>query len=387
MEIVMVSNYLNHHQYPLCQELMKRKDIEFHFIATKPVRKERLALGYKDMNQENFVIREYENQRQKAIAEDLCRKADVVITGSAPEIYSQIRIKSNKLLLRYSERIFRKSYFQRFSPNVIKNMFRYHIQPRGKKVFLLCSSAYTAEDFNKMGAYRNKTFKWGYFPKVKKYNDIESVIEKKEKNSILWVARFLDLKHPEYVVEVAKKLMISGYQFKVSMIGVGEKMQDIRRLIEEEGLQDIVGLKGAMSPEEVRENMEKSDLFLFTSDFREGWGAVLNEAMNSACAVVASHAIGSVPFLIQDKDNGMIYKNGDVEELCKNVRLLLDNQELKRTIQNRAYYSIVEQWNPEVAAKRLIELSEDLLNQKECVVFKEGPCSRAERIKNNWFKG
>ena len=34
--------------------------------------------------------------------------------------------------------------------------------------------------------------------------------------------------------------------------------------------------------------MEKADIFLFTSDRREGWGAVANEAMNSACALVVS---------------------------------------------------------------------------------------------------
>ena len=49
--------------------------------------------------------------------------------------------------------------------------------------------------------------------------------------------------------------------------------------------------------------MEKSEIFLFTSDKGEGWGAVLNESMNSACAVVASHAIGSVPFLLKDGEN------------------------------------------------------------------------------------
>lgn len=51
-----------------------------------------------------------------------------------------------------------------------------------------------------------------------------------------------------------------------------------------------------MKASEVRSYMEKADIYLFTSDFNEGWGAVLNESMNSGCAVVASHAIGSVPF-------------------------------------------------------------------------------------------
>ena len=81
---------------------------------------------------------------------------------------------------------------------------------------------------------------------------------------------------------------------------------------------------GAMPPEEVRRHMEKADIYLFTSDFNEGWGAVLNESMNSGCAVVASHAIGSVPFLIKNGENGLIYENGNQLDLEKQVLRLLE---------------------------------------------------------------
>ena len=37
---------------------------------------------------------------------------------------------------------------------------------------------------------------------------------------------------------------------------------------------------------------------------QEGWGAVVNEAMNSGCAVVADHMIGAAPWLIRQGENG-----------------------------------------------------------------------------------
>ena len=37
--------------------------------------------------------------------------------------------------------------------------------------------------------------------------------------------------------------------------------------------EDIDISTGFMSPEEIRSEMEKSDIFLFTSDHKEGWGA------------------------------------------------------------------------------------------------------------------
>ncbi|NLX74757.1 MAG: glycosyltransferase family 4 protein [Synergistaceae bacterium] len=87
---------------------------------------------------------------------------------------------------------------------------------------------------------------------------------------------------------------------------------------------------------QVREEMEKANIFLFTSDRQEGWGAVLNESMKSGCAVVGSKTIGSVPFLINHEENGLIYSNDDIEDLYFNVEKLLKNEELRKKYGNNA---------------------------------------------------
>ena len=96
----------------------------------------------------------------------------------------------------------------------------------------------------------------------------------------------------------------------------------LSKMIIDEGLSNNVKILGSMSPEKVREYMEQSEIFLFTSDREEGWGAVLNEAMNSACAVVASDAAGSTNFLVVDGENGFLYKSGDIDDLYYKVKLL-----------------------------------------------------------------
>ena len=49
---------------------------------------------------------------------------------------------------------------------------------------MLCASAYTASDFAKFGCYKNKCFKWGYFPKfeVQNLNNIAEIKQKYIKN-------------------------------------------------------------------------------------------------------------------------------------------------------------------------------------------------------------
>ena len=163
--------------------------------------------------------------------------------------------------------------------------------------------------------------------------------------------------------------------------------EELRSKIADEKLFDCVTLCGSMSPEKVREYMEGSEVFLFTSDRNEGWGAVLNESMNSACAVVASHSIGSVPFMVKDSENGFIYKNSDFDDLYKKVKLLLDNPERKREIAKEAYKAVVEQWNASNAAERFMKLAEAVLaGEKNPDVFSDGVCSKAKILKDEWYR-
>ena len=142
-----------------------------------------------------------------------------------------------------------------------------------------------------------------------------------------------------------------------------------------------------MSPEQVRVNMEKADIFLFTSDFNEGWGAVLNESMNSGCAVVSSHAAGATPFLVSDEKNGFIYESRNITDLYEKIKYLLENSEETKKIGKEAYKTITELWSPKVAANRFLELSNSILNTGNCLLFSNGPCSPSKPLKNNWYKG
>jgi len=254
------------------------------------------------------------------------------------------------------------------------------------KGYLLCASAFAAIDYRISGISAEKCLRWGYFPEVKLYDDMDSVIDSKYSNtnvvnkiSILWVGRLIEWKHPEAVVFVAERLRAEGYDFEISIVGGGDLEQQIRDSVEKKGLGENVHLLGSMTPEEVREYMVKADIFLFTSDRNEGWGVVLNESMNSACAVVASDAIGAVPYLISNGGNGLIYRSGDNEDLYQGVKRLIEDPGQRKRIQVAAYRTITDIWSPRNAAQRFIKFAEGILRGTP-VVYGEGPCSKAPLI-------
>lgn len=390
MIITFFSTYLNHHQFPLCQAFFRLTEGQFYYVSTSKISEERLRLGYTNMDYDYpYVIRAYESNENKITAQKLAIESDVVIFGHCPETYVQLRMKTNRLSFRYCERIYKTGLWKIFSPRGFAYLYKNHSQYHNKNMYLLCAGAYTAFDYSLVGAYKGKTFKWGYFPEIKKVN-VNALVQRKRENKsirILWVGRFVEYKHPEMAIEIAAMLKNSGYSFELDIIGGGEKIQMINKLIKNKKLEKYVHMLGTMSPETVRTHMEESNIFLLTSDFGEGWGAVLNEAMNSACAIVASHAVGSVPYLLRSGENGFIYKNRDLHDLYEKVALLIKQRTIREKMGMNAYKTVNTLWNAEVAAKRFVELSQDIIHGKNNTsAFSDGPCSKAEIMPNWWYK-
>lgn len=396
MEVVFISNYFNHHQASFSEAMSRLTNGCYWFVATEEMSEERKNMGWGGERLPDYVIKLYENAENQNYAKRKIEEADVVIFGlSGWKNFKLIqgRLKQKKLTFRYSERIYKEGFkWYRFPLQAVKLWL---VGGRYDSLYMLCASAYAAQDYARTHSYLDKTFKWGYFPKAKRY-DVAELMKRKlsvtsagwkhPQASILWAGRLIGWKHPDASIQLAASLKEKGYSFKMSIIGNGELEAQLRDMIRDMDVEDCVEMLGAMSPDDVRAHMEQADLFLFTSDFNEGWGAVLNESMNSGCAVVASHAIGSVPFLIKNGVNGLIYQDGNKEHLEMQVCSLLDDEKYRRQIGKKAYETIADMWNAENAAKRLLMLAQGLEQSKGAVsLFDDGPCSKAPIIQNNWF--
>lgn len=379
--IAFVSTYLSHHQLPFCLQMKRLTEDGFCYIACEPIHESRLQLGYEDLNQNySFVHRAYESESAMQEAKRICDTCDVLLVGSAPEQLFLDRLRNKKLTFRICERLFKE-------PFTVKNVFRRsagmlrHFLPyQNKNYYVLAASAYTANDFLKYGCFRDRLYQWGYFPEVRQYPDAGRLMEEKQKNSIVWVGRFIDWKHPETALALASRLKRERIPFHLKMIGTGEQFETIQTEIQRLGLSDFVHLTGAMPSEDVRREMENSDVFLFTSDRREGWGAVVNEAMNSGCALLANHAAGAVPFLIRDGENGYTYHDGDAENAYQKLRILLQQRDICRTMGLAAYETIIAHWNAENAANRLMNVISHIQTGEPCF-YDCGICSAAVRQK------
>lgn len=372
MKIVFVSNFMNHHQLEVSKELLKKS--QYTFIATEPIDSERVKFGYKDMNKEyEFVHCSYDNEENYKRAINLINAADVVIYGSCPIEMVRDRIVNNKLTFAYSERLFKKrKIIPMFNPKTILSYKKRYAKYKRNNYYLLCASAYSKGDYNWYGAFKNKCYKWGYFPKIESFdNELDDIIEKKNQdNEILWCGRFLDWKHPEYAIDCAKFLKLKNVTFHITMVGNGVLLEKIKQKINKENLENYISVIGALPYDQVQKKMRNAKIFLFTSDQNEGWGAVLNESMGNACCVVANKKIGSVPYMLNN-ENGYVYKNK--KEFLNFVYEALTSDKTKEKCK-RAYKTIHETWNAKTAVENFMKLVDNLTNGASNQIV--GPCSK-----------
>lgn len=363
MQVVFVSNYFNHHQLSFCDALYELLEGSFCFLQTQPMEEERVKMGWQAEERPYVHYVQADGTATSGLEwQNLLQTADVVIFGGCDdESYIRERLAAGKPIFRYNERLYKEGQWKAISPRGLLQKYKDHTRYRKAPVYFLCAGAYVPCDLGIIHAYPEKMLRFGYFPETREYAPGEP-FSRKKKGSILWAARMIDWKHPELVVKTAAYLKehLEEIPFHITMIGGGELEEEVHSRAEGLDVTDKITFAGFRSPEEVRAAMEESEIYLVTSDRKEGWGAVVNEAMNSGCAVVADHMIGAAPWMIRQRENGILYHDGCEQQLQEYVAELLQDPAECRRLGEAAQQTVRKEWNARTAAERLVRLSREM---------------------------
>ncbi len=390
------SNYFNHHQKALCDAWYSILGDGFTFVETEPMEDFRSEMGWGESAGAPYVLRTYKGKEAEKKALKLSEQSDLVIMGTAPERFIEERLSQGKIVFRYSERPLKEGFIKFFIPRLTVKYIHLHVQNRSRRIYVLAASAYTAWDYKRMfNSYPEKIYKFGYFPEHIVYDEDE-LFERKEEAAlteygdrqvptILWEGRMLRLKRPDLLVMAASVLKQKGYAFKLKFIGEGPYRAYTEATCARLGLSDITQFCDFLPPREARERMADAKIYVMTSNFLEGWGSVIYEALNAGCACVVSHAPGAAPWLVKHEETGLLFESGKLKSLVRQLEKLLKEPSLIRKYGENAYRLMDGEWNEKRAAQSVIMLYEDLSEGRDTRI-KEGPGSKAEILKNNWYK-
>ncbi len=379
MKLVIYSVVLNHHQAPVADELYNLLGDDFRFVEL--VAQDDLKGATDDYSCRPYLINAWSSDDQYAYSMNLAISAECCIfSGVASLPYMRERLKLGLLSFDMGERWLKQGLKNIISPAILKMTMAYHLSGwKNKPLYRLCMSAFAAEDHTRLGMYKGKCYKWGYFTSIPEDASVGNTRLQKVPAStsrLMWCARFIDWKHPELPIQLAKRLKDDDYKFQLAMYGDGVLRKKIEQQASEMGLTDCVHFTGNVPNYIIHQTMRESDIFLFTSDHEEGWGAVANEAMSEGCLLIGSDEIGAIPYLVEDGRNGLIFKSNDLNSIYHKVVWAINHPKESIVIRESAMKTMQETWSPKNAAHSLLQLINDLSNGKDSSI-KEGPGSKA----------
>lgn len=386
MRISLFSNFLNSHQLPVAKALAESVGVDFRFIsyakADGLVGRDVLDDAY------DFVIPAYRGG--DALSDALRRASDDDVVIMAPmdgfEPFRDARNLTGGLTFLYSERLLKRGQWWRFMPPKIARVRKRFCGFDNLTPWVLCSSAFTAADLDKFGFPSSRCLKWGYFPSLE-FGGSRPRAEKLPRYMALCSAqRHIPWKHVELQLNVLQRLGRRGFEPVLRIAGDGPETPKLKSLSVKLGLEGRVEFLGQLSHRETLALMAESDVFLATSDRKEGWGATVNEAMATGCVVVGSSLMGSVPFLVRDGVDGLIFESGRVDSLEAATLRLMENPSLLPLLSSSGIGRISSTWSAESAAARLLDSCESFLSGELAPLYDDGPLSPAPILEDDWLK-
>ena len=139
---------------------------------------------------------------------------------------------------------------------------------------------------------------------------------------IVFAGRFMEQKNPLQIVQTLSEL--KDLPWHCVMIGDGPLMSDIQRTIVENDLQERFSLTGWVTPEQVLDWFDKSDI-LFMPSLSEGLPIVGVQALAKGLAIVVSK-IGGFVDIVDDGENGFLVDLADPFKFSSALRQLLSDE-------------------------------------------------------------
>ncbi len=161
-----------------------------------------------------------------------------------------------------------------------------------------------------------------------------------DRPAILYVSKFMRRKHPDHLVEAARRLAAEGLDFDLVLAGNGEMQAELERLVAD--LPHVV-MPGFINQQEMPTILGACDIFVLPSE-DEPWGLIVNEAMCAGLPVAVSSEVGCVADLVRDGENGQTFQARDVDGLANALRPIIGDPNLRKAMSARSR-ELIEGWS------------------------------------------
>ena len=152
---------------------------------------------------------------------------------------------------------------------------------------------------------------------------------------------------------------------RVVFVGHGPMKSELEQQAARLGVAERVTFKGIVPTHAVPQEMQQMDAFMLPSLTRPNWkeqfGRVLAEAMACETPVIGSRS-GEIPHVIGDA--GLLFAEGNVQELVACVRRLLDDAALYARLATQGRERMLERYTQERIAGQMYRVYEEMMSER-----------------------
>ena len=363
----------NPHLVPLLLELRRRDDLDFTGCILQSLPPWRVELGWPELPDDTGLLAPWRRPDDARRYAELARTADVAI-WPGPNFPASVRLIGGRnwrrqLNVLWAERFIGRRERSWLATLAVKGVVRLLDSPY---THLMTLGDGAAEDYRAYGARRWPTWQFGY--------SVAPVTEEPRPRPLApGVLRlmFLGALRSKKGVDVllralgAPALASGGWQ--LTLAGDGKERAALTSLAESLGIARRVTWSGVVPHERVPDLYRTHDVLVLPSRY-EGWGAVMNEAMEHGLPVVASDGAGGARLLVAPEESGFIVPAGDDVALSACLARLVREPELVARLAAGGRRRI-EQFRPAAAAARVAALLHGLTGCGPMPQYADGLCA------------
>jgi len=166
---------------------------------------------------------------------------------------------------------------------------------------------------------------------------------------ILYSGKLIDKKRPLDLLKAFHQLNESN--LVLFYMGDGPLRNVLEAYISKHQVNNVV-ISGFINQSEIGTIYSMADIFVMCSGIGETWGLSVNEAMNFALPVIVSSTCGSSFDIVENGENGYVFKEGDIDALTDCLRLIA-NDEIRREKMGLKSIEKINQYTHQVSCQNI----------------------------------
>lgn len=203
-------------------------------------------------------------------------------------------------------------------------------------------------------------------PNAVDVNDFLFEQKKKGRNesvNILFVGSICNRKGLVDLAYAVRNLIDSGsVKFYLDILGGEEnreEMIEITRIYQKLELENFMKFHGPKYYSEKITFFKNADIFVLPS-YNESFGIVNLEAMASGLPIISTK-VGAIPEYLVNGENGFIINPGDIEQLTKSLKILIEDTKLREKMGNNNRQKVIEKYDWSIVSREIDSLYQSLL--------------------------